>query len=448
MKSNRLNRRNFLRSTSLGFLGAGLLGKKSLAAPFQDQENELPKIKEYRTLGRTGFKVSDISCGMSGLLSNDSVLRVLLKAGVNYIDTSEIYGGGNSEKIIGKCLKDFDRKKIFITTKVFSRPEFKSKQEVLDKVRKSLERLQTDYVDCLMIHEATDSKIVKNEFFHSAMDQLKSEGKVKYVGISCHGHNWRDDIPTETMEQILGTAIDDGRFDVLLLVYNVINQSEGNRILNLCKKKNIGTTIMKSNPLPKLNLINAYRKKFKKDSIPFPEWATDVENKFTIYGDQLKKYIKDHNLKSEDELLRDITIPFVLENSIVSTVLYAFLNFNDIESVITLSGKKLTAQGKTILDQYVKNYGMLNCHIGCGICESECPHNVPVNTIMRYNYYFANKQQEKYAMQKYQELPGGKPDVCLTCEGFCEKACPYGVLTRPLLAMAHHNLCIDSPLYT
>ena len=258
MKSSRLNRRNFLRNTSLGVLGAGFLGKKSLAAPFQDQENDLPKIKEYRTLGRTGFKVSDIS---SGMFSNESVLKTLLKTGVNYIDTSERYGGGNQEKLIGKCIKDFDRKKIFLTTKVFSMPEFKSKEEVLGRVRKSLERLQTEYVDCLMIHEATNSKIVKNEYFHSAMDQLKAEGKVKYVGISCHGHNWRDDIPTESMEQILGTAIDDGRFDSFLLVYNVINQSEGDRILSLCEKKKIGTIVMKSNPLAKMEAGKSYFEK-------------------------------------------------------------------------------------------------------------------------------------------------------------------------------------------
>ncbi len=445
MKNSRLNRRNFLRNTSLGFLGAGLLGNDGLASPIQDQENELPQIREYRTLGRTGFKVSDIGCGM---ISNESVLKTLLKAGVNYIDTSETYGGGNNEKMIGKCLKDFNRKKIFLTTKVWSRPAFTTTEDVLGRVRKSLERLQTDYIDCLMIHEATNSEIVKNEYFHSAMDQLKAEGKVKYVGISCHGHNWREDIPTESMEQILGTAIDDGRFDAFLLVYNVINQSEGNRILSLCKKKNIGAIVMKSNPLAKLDLINVYREQFKKDSMPFPEWAKDVEDKLTIYGNQLKDYAKENKLKSEDELLRDITIPFVLENPKVSTVLYSFLNFSDIESVIPLSGKKLTAQGKTILDQYVKNYGIFNCHIGCNICESKCPHNVPVNTILRYNYYFANKRQEKYAMQKYQELPGGKPDLCLNCEGYCEQACPYGVLTRPLLAIANHNLNIDSPLYS
>ena len=51
-------------------------------------------------------------------------------------------------------------------------------------------------------------------------------------------------------------------------------------------------------------------------------------------------------------------------------------------------------------------------------------------------------------MQKYKELKGGKPDVCLNCEGFCEKECPYGVLTRSLLAIAHHNLNFDNPKYT
>ena len=67
---------------------------------------------------------------------------------------------------------------------------------------------------------------------------------------------------------------------------------------------------------------------------------------------------------------------------------------------------------------------------------------------MRYNYYFTVKGQEKFAMQKYLELPGGKPDVCLNCEGYCEKACPYGVLIRPLLAIAHQNLSFDNPFST
>ena len=100
-----------------------------------------------------------------------------------------------------------------------------------------------------------------------------------------------------------------------------------------------------------------------------------------------------------------------------------------------------------MLNDYKSMFSPLNCRIGCNICESECPHHIPVNTIMRYNYYFTVKGQEKNAIQKYQELSGNKPDACMDCEGFCEKACPYGVLTRPLLALAHNNLSFDNPFY-
>jgi len=108
MKSNRLNRRNFLRNTSLGVLGAGLLGNKGLANPIQDQENELPKIKEYRTLGRTGFKVSDISSGMISMLyevkdhrhhivevekvKNDLILQLIIYDDDNYITSHKAVG--------------------------------------------------------------------------------------------------------------------------------------------------------------------------------------------------------------------------------------------------------------------------------------------------------------------------------------------------------------------
>jgi ferredoxin len=63
---------------------------------------------------------------------------------------------------------------------------------------------------------------------------------------------------------------------------------------------------------------------------------------------------------------------------------------------------------------------------------------------MRYNYYFQNKGQEKYAMEKYAALNERNADVCLDCPGFCQDACPNGVLVRPLLGMAHENLQFSS----
>ncbi len=68
---------------------------------------------------------------------------------------------------MGKVLKDYDRRKIFINTKLYAEEGFKSKEEVVRRTREALDRLQTDYVDCVMIHSADNSKIVKDEAFHN-----------------------------------------------------------------------------------------------------------------------------------------------------------------------------------------------------------------------------------------------------------------------------------------
>jgi len=441
MKSPKFNRRNFLRNTSLGFLGAGLVGKKGFATPSQEQDDELPKIKEYRTLGRTGFKVSDIG---TGIILSENLLKPVFDSGVNYIDTAQIYDVSNAcLGVLTGMVQTANAKKFFITTKVWPHPpdNCESTEEVLQKVKNSLGRLKTDYIDCLMIHEAASSKLVKDEYFHSAMDQLKSEGKVKHIGIACHGHNWRTpESETESMEQIFGTAIDDGRFDVFLLVYNFANQDMGKRILNSCKEKNIGTTIMKSNPIKRY----AEAKKTLQNPEDKNESQINFAKKYMDFSDQMLAYFEENNLKSNDDTFRDLAIPFVLSNPHVNTVIYSFRNFSDVDTVVSLSGKKLSLKDQAFLENVVKEYGELHCRIGCNICESKCPHRVPVNTIMRYNYYFTLKGEEKSAMLQYNDLPGGKPDLCVDCEGFCEKACPYGVLTRPLLAMAHQNLSFEN----
>jgi ferredoxin len=125
-----------------------------------------------------------------------------------------------------------------------------------------------------------------------------------------------------------------------------------------------------------------------------------------------------------------------------------FLNFSELETYIKYAGESMTPEAIGYLNDFRKVLSKIHCRIGCNLCEVECPDSVPINTILRYNYYFTSKGQEKYAMQKYRELPGGKPDVCINCEGFCEKACPYEVLTRPLLAMAHQNLSFNGSFYT
>jgi predicted aldo/keto reductase-like oxidoreductase len=435
------NRRKFLKNSTLGIIGAGLLGKKSFAVQSQEQENELPKIKEYRILGRTGFKVSNLGFGRP---SNPAILKAGVKAGINYFDTAPGYGP--SEKDIGSIINEFDRKSLFITTKIHSR-KLGSKDEILTSARKSLERLKVDYIDCFQLQTALSCEMVKHSGFHDAVAQLKQEGKVKFCGIACHGSYFPGN-PEDTMENILKCAIDDGRYDLLLVVYNFLHHVQGNNVLKAARKKNIAAVVMKSNPVRKYNLMKDYAEQLEAENKEFPERYKSTYEEYKQYLEDANAYLENNGITSHDEQLSDVATRFVLNNQDVHCALIDFKNFNELESHIKYAEELMTPQSFNRVNDFRTIFSKIHCRIGCNICESKCPHHVPVNTIMRYNYYFTAKGQEKNTIQKYQELPGRKPDVCLNCEGFCEQACPYGVLTRPLLAMAHQNLSIGSGYYS
>lgn len=441
MKNQKLNRRNFLRNTSLGFLGAGLLGKKGFTTTSQEQDDELPKIKEYRTLGRTGFRVSTLGFGRP---ANPAILKAGINSGINYFDSAPNYGP--SEKDIGSIIHEFDRRSLFITTKIHANA-LVTKEDILASARNSLEVLKVEYIDCFQLQGAESCQMVKDVGFHEAVAQLKQEGRIKFCGVSCHGSYFPGN-PEDTMENILMCAIEDGRFDLLLVVYNFLHYEQGERVLQEAKKKNIATTVMKSNPIKMYNMFKEIDDQLQANNEEFPERYKKVYEEFKEYNEEAKRYLKAHEITDYDELLVDVATRFALDNQDVNSVLIDFQNFNDLETYISYAAKSMTSSSISHLNLFRKSLDKIHCRIGCNLCESRCPHHVPVNTIMRYNYYFTSKGQEKFAMQKYRDLTGGKPDVCLNCEGFCEKACPYGVLTRPLLAMAHQNLSLDAPHYT
>jgi aryl-alcohol dehydrogenase-like predicted oxidoreductase len=438
MKSSHINRRNFLKNASFTALGAGIASQFSMASGSLKINREEIKIKEYRTFGRTGFNVSDIS---SGNPSNEAVLKALLKSGVNLIDTGEAYGNGNSERIIGNVIKEFDRSSIFINSKLYTEKSFVSKEDVIERTNKCLDRLGTGYVDCMQIHSAETTDILKDEAFHSAMEQLKKEGKVRHIGISCHGNSWAYDTQ-ENYETILNAAIDDGRFDVILLAYNFANADIVEKILDKCEQKKIATIIMKSNPVYIYGLMDGRMKAMKEKGEEPDEYTRAFYDKYKIMQEKAMSFFEKYGIKEEKELTNAAT-KYVLSNPKAHTTIWDFGNFTDVQQMLSLSGQKLTKSEKAVLEGYKEHFNRLTCRIGCNKCEVVCPHQLPVGKIMRYNYYFAAKRQEKRAITKFARLKTKKPsEVCSICEGYCEKACPYGVSTRTLLTAAQMNMDI------
>jgi len=440
MKNNNPTRRTFLKNSSLGLLGAGLSGSHMHTYPSGENQEESPKIKDYRRLGRTGAMVSDIG---SGVPYSEAVLKAVLDSGVNFIETAESYSNGRNDTLIGNVIKNYDRDKLFVATKANPAYRiFKSADDILRRAEESLERLQTGYIDLYMIHQVQNIISVKNDYFHRACDILKKSGKIRFIGLSCHGTSWWEE-SRESLENILMAAIEDERFDVLFCPYNFFEPEMGERILKACNEKDIGTMIMKANPI---DAFETYDKIVKRGGELGHSEQKDYD-KLKSLMENAGRFFEMYNME-DIEQIKDGAIQFILTNKNVCTICCRFRNFSDVEKYVKLSGTILNERTAKILTDLKEYLGFLNCRIGCNICEQKCPQRIPVNTIMRYNFYYQSQKREKEAMQYYKELKSTKPDVCKKCEGYCEKACPYGVATRALLAVAHENLSFENSNYT
>ncbi|UCD01779.1 MAG: aldo/keto reductase [Promethearchaeota archaeon] len=141
-------------------------------------------------LGKTGETIPVLGQGTWGIKRGrnkkyyknckDSLIRGI-ELGMTHIDTAEFYGFGTSERVIGELIKEFDRDDLFITSKIF--PIHFGYKAMLKVCEKSLKRLDTNYIDLYLVHFPSFlfSKIRKHM---RVMEQLFSEGKIRYIGVS------------------------------------------------------------------------------------------------------------------------------------------------------------------------------------------------------------------------------------------------------------------------
>ena len=153
---------------------------------------------EYRHLGRTGLKVSEVCLGTMTFGTNDwgidenrsrEIFNLAVEAGINFFDTANSYADGRSEQILGKLIKEKgSRDKLVVATKVFNpigsgiNDSGTSRWHIISEIENSLKRLQTDYIDLYQVHHV-DRETPTEERLR-ALDDLIHQGKVRYIGCS------------------------------------------------------------------------------------------------------------------------------------------------------------------------------------------------------------------------------------------------------------------------
>lgn len=196
-------------------------------------------------LGRTGLEVTvmGVGCGgpsragqSTGHSEDESVavVRQALEAGINFVDTAEAY---HTEGIVGRAIAGLDRDKLVLSTKKSSGGH-PTPQDVERSLAASLERLGTDYVDIYHLHGVTlaDYEYLQAEIV-PVLYRFRDQGRIRFLAIS-------EGFGADPQHAMLRRALRDDVWDVMMVGFNLINQSARERVFPATIAKNIGVLVM------------------------------------------------------------------------------------------------------------------------------------------------------------------------------------------------------------
>ena len=202
---------------------------------------------EYRVLGRTGRKVSVMGIGAGGpsrLGQRDNLnteaesvalVKQALDAGINFIDTAEVY---RTEGIVGKAIAGRDRGKIVISTKKRLGGDKITQQQLRAGLEDSLRRLRTDYIDIYHLHGLhLEHYDYYRDQILTVLEDLRSQGKIRFTGVT---EFWSRDLEHHMLQR----ALRDDLFDVIMVGFNLLNQTARHTVLEPAIRKDIGVLIM------------------------------------------------------------------------------------------------------------------------------------------------------------------------------------------------------------
>jgi len=196
---------------------------------------------KYRTLGRTGFNVSEISFGAWAIggswgdVSDDDSLNALHRAidrGVNFIDTADVYGDGRSERLIARLKSERPKDKIYVATKAGRRlnphkAEGYNRENLTAFVERSLKNLNTDALDLLQLHCPPTPVFEQPEVF-GILDDLTAAGKLRFYGVS-----------VQKIDEAMH-AMEHPNVQSVQIIYNMFRMRPAEKFLPTAKEKKVG----------------------------------------------------------------------------------------------------------------------------------------------------------------------------------------------------------------
>ena len=316
----------------------------------------------YKTLGNTGLLVSEICLGtmtfgagtgmwneIAGLdqASADRIVARSLDAGVNFIDTADIYSDGLSEEITGKAMKNSGRARsdIVLATKVYN-PTGKgpndrgaSRVHVMDGVKASLRRLGTDYIDLYQIHGI--DQVTPMEEMIRAFEDLTRQGHIRYFGVS----NW----PAWMIMKALGTAdrLNAARLVSLQAYYTVAGRDLERDIAPMLASEKVG--LMVWSPLAGGLLSGKFDREGKgpqgsrRVNFDFPPVNRD---RLFDCVDAMREIAQAHKTT-----VAGIAIAWLLHRPFVTSVIVGAKNNEQLDANLAATGIRLTEEDMRKLDQ-------------------------------------------------------------------------------------------------
>jgi aryl-alcohol dehydrogenase-like predicted oxidoreductase len=300
---------------------------------------------KYRIFGRTNLKVSEIGYGMWGLAGwtgtdtaeLDQALEKSVALGCNFYDTAWGYGAGKSEEILGDLIRRHPDKRLCQATKIppknfkwpskshYTLEECFPAAHIIEYTEKSLRNLKAETIDLQQFHVWEDNW-ADNDEWKGAIEKLKKEGKIRFIGISVN--RWEPENVLRTLET--------GLIDTVQVIYNIFDQAPEDRLFPLCRKLNIG--VIARVPFDEGSLTGTLTTEttFPKDDWRSTYFVPENLRSSVAHADALKPLIP------SGMSMPEMALRFILANDDVHTIIPGMRKVRNVEANMSVSdGGKL-----------------------------------------------------------------------------------------------------------